>query len=232
VTDNGAPRVLQMLKLRKEIEWASDTRSAWSRFIVSLLIRNPECVRRLAADVVGFFDLDNKELNDRYRAIKRPEEPETYAEHIARAGHPAGQASAMAMQRIIDSPRMGGHLNKMLWSVVWFESTRRTLLTSDRPIIMTNALVEPGAHLALPIGPRMLFVAATTEQTEHMIKGIGPRRLLEHVNDRVASQAVKYVWGVDDSQLRFVENRLGKMEPSTPLDTGVFGVASPATPAA
>jgi hypothetical protein len=36
---------------------------------------------------------------------------------------------------------------------------------------------------------------------------------------RMASQAVRYIWGVDDSQLRFVENRLGKMLPSTPLDT-------------
>jgi hypothetical protein len=38
----------------------------------------------------------------------------------------------------------------------------------------------------------------------------------------VASQAVRYVWGVDDSQLRFVENRLGKMLPSTPLDTALL----------
>jgi hypothetical protein len=65
----------------------------------------------------------------------------------------------------------------------------------------------------------MIFVAANTEQTEQIIRNWDPDRLIEHVNDRVASQAVKYVWGVDDSQLRFVENRLGRMEQSTPLDT-------------
>jgi hypothetical protein len=226
VTDNGAARVLQMFKRRGEIAWTSDTRSAWSRFIVSLMIRNPEYVGCLAAEVVRFFDPDlSNDVNERYRAIKRPEEPETYAEYIALTGHPAGRASAIAMKTVIDSPLMGGHLNKMRWSIVSFKSATRTFLTSDRPIIMTNGLVGPDHHLAMPIGPRMLFVAANTEQTEHMIRSWAPGQLMEHVNDRVASQARRYVWGVDDAELRFVEDRLGRMEPSTPLDTGVQALA-------
>ena len=102
--------------------------------------------------------------------------------------------------------------------MVWFERASHTLLTSDRPIIMTAGLVEPDHHLALPIGPRALFVAATTEQTERILRGWDPRKLMQHVNDRVASQAAKYVWGLNGSQLRFVENRLGRMLPSSRLD--------------
>jgi hypothetical protein len=74
ITDNEASRVLQMLNRREQIEWTSETRSAWSRFIISLLIRNPENVRRLAAEVVGFFDPDDGELEEKYRAIRRPED--------------------------------------------------------------------------------------------------------------------------------------------------------------
>ena len=40
--------------------------------------------------------------------------------------------------------------------------------------------------------------------------------LVRLVNDRVAEQAVKFVYGVDDSQLRFVANRLGKMIGTVP----------------
>jgi hypothetical protein len=162
--------------------------------------------------------------NERYRAIKRPEDPETYAEHVARTGHPAGRASAIAVQTLIDSELMGGHFNKMRWSVIRFTSTRRSLLTSDRPIIMTNGLAGPDNHLAIPIGPFTLFVATNTVKTDHMIRSIDPRKLMEHVNDRVASQARKYVWGTDDAQLRFVENRLGKMEPATPPETALLTV--------
>jgi hypothetical protein len=219
ITDNGAARVLQMFKLGKEIAWTSDTRSAWSRFIVSLMIRNPEYVGRVAAEVAGFFDPKSNELNEKYRAIRRPEDPETYEEYIALTGHPAGRASAMAMQRIIDRPLMGGHLNQMRWSVVTFRNEKHTLLTSDRPIIMTNGMAKPDNHLAIPIGPRMLFVATNTAEMEHTIRNMNPRQLMEQVNNRAASQARKYVWGSDDTQLRFVRNRFGRMEPSTPLET-------------
>jgi hypothetical protein len=57
---------------------------------------------------------------------------------------------------------------------------------------------------------------------EHTIRNMNPRKLMEQVNDRVASQARKYVWGVDDTQLRFVRNRFGRMDPSTPLERGLL----------
>jgi hypothetical protein len=114
---------------------------------------------------------------------------------------------------------MGGHLNQMRWSVVTFKRERHTLLTSDRPIIMTNGIIGKKDHLALPIGPRMLFIAANNIETENMIRTIDPGILMAQVNHRVASQARKYVYGNDDKQLRFIENRLGRKWPSTPLES-------------
>ena len=74
----------------------------------------------------------------------------------------------------------------------------------------------------LPIGPLSLFVAVNNLETENIIKSMNPRQLMEQVNDRVASQARRFVYGSDDRQLRFVANRLGRMEPSTPLETRFF----------
>jgi hypothetical protein len=183
------------------------------------MLRNPEYVSKMAAEVVGFFDPNSTELNDKYRQIRRPDDPDTYEEYIAKTGHPAGRTSAIAMQTIIDSPRMGGHLNQMRWSVVTFTNATHALLTSDRPIIMTNGLVKPRDHLALPIGPLSLFVATNTLESENIIKNMNPRELMRQVNDRVVAQSRRFVYGTDDSQLRFVAKRLGKIEPSTPLDT-------------
>ena len=219
ITNSKASDVLRMLRTGQPIEWNSDNRSAWSRFIISLMIRSPDYVARMAAEVVGFFDPTSTDLNDKYRQIRRPTDPETYEEYIALTGHPAGRASAIAMQTIIDSPRMGGHLNQMRWSIVTFKNARHTLLTSDRPIIMTNGLVKPRDHLAIPIGPLALFVATNIEESDNIIRNMNPRALMEQVNDRVASQAKRFVYGIDDSQRRFVANRLGRMALSTPLDT-------------
>ncbi len=218
ITDNDAARVLQTLKSGEQIAFTTATRSAWSRFIISLMLRNPEYVKRVGAAVIGFFDPNSDEIKNKYREIKRPEDPETYEEYIAKNEHPAGRASAIMMQKLIDSPRMGGHLNQMRWNVVTFKNAKHSLLTSDRPIIMTNGLVKPRDHLALPIGPLSLFVATNTEESEKLIRSMAPRDLMEQVNDRVASQARRYVYGTDESQLRFVQNRLGLKAPSTPLE--------------
>lgn len=220
VTDNGAAVVARQLRIEGRNDLFSLDRSSWSRFIISLMLRNPEYVARMAAEVAGFYARTDNE--EKYQELRGPNDPATFEEYVAkRMFHPAGRMSAYALQKIIDSPMMGGHLNQMRWSVVTFKNERHTLLTSDRPIIMTNGIISRGDHLALPIGPRMLFVATNNIQTENMIRTIDPEILIAQVNHRVASQARKYVYGCDDRQLRFVENRLGRKWPSTPLETRV-----------
>lgn len=84
---------------------------------------------------------------------------------------------------------------------------------------MTTGLIGKDDHLALPIGPRMLFVATNNIETETNIRTIDAGIMMSQINDRVASQARRYVYGNDNRQLRFVENRLGRKWPSTPLET-------------
>jgi hypothetical protein len=62
--------------------------------------------------------------------------------------------------------------------IITFKNERFPLLTSDRPIIMTNGLVGRHNHLSIPIGPRMLFVATNNKETENMIRGLDPGALM------------------------------------------------------
>ena len=220
ITDNGAAAVAQDLRADRRIDWFNMDRSSWSRFIISLMLRNPEYVARMAAEVVGFYARTDNE--EKYQELRGPSDPATFEEYVAqRTFHPAGRMSAYALQTIIDSPTMGGHLNKMRWSLVTFNNERHSLLTSDRPIIMTNGIIGPEAHLVLPIGPRKLFIATNNIETENKIRTFDATTMMTQVNHRIASQARKYVYGADDKQLRFVENRLGRKWPSTPLETRV-----------
>lgn len=218
ITDNRAALVAQQLRAGGPIDWLDMDRSSWARFIISLMLRNPEYVARMAAEVVSFYALPDNE--EKYREIRKSDDPDTFEEYLTQSTfHPVGRMSAYALQTIIDSPTMGGHLNKMRWSLVTFKKVRHTLLTSDRPIIMTNGIVGPEDHLALPIGPRMLFIATNNIETENKIRTIDAGSMIAQINDRVASQARRYVYGFDNKQLRFVENRLGRKLPSTPLET-------------
>ena len=82
---------------------------------------------------------------------------------------------------------------------------------------MSNGLRVDNAHIVLPISPTTIFIAAKERKTFDYIRALRSDDLVRSVNNKVAEQAVKYVYGTDDSQLRFVKNRLGKMVQSTPL---------------
>jgi hypothetical protein len=82
---------------------------------------------------------------------------------------------------------------------------------------MTNGLNAPNAHVAIPISPTRFFVAAKSNETYSEIRAMTSDQLVRTSNDKVVQQARRYVYGRDTSQLRFIQNRFGRMIPSTPL---------------
>lgn len=109
-------------------------------------------------------------------------------------------------------------LTEMSFHTIKLDNTKHTLLTSDRPIVMTEGIKVPDAYLMIPISPQILFMAVREKKTAEKYVAMPPNKLVEAMNDRVCSQSRKFVYGVDDSQYRFVQNRFGKMERSSPLD--------------
>jgi hypothetical protein len=68
------------------------------------------------------------------------------------------------------------------------------------------------------MGPRLLFIAADDLTEAQQLARQDHNELIELMNDRVVRQARRFVWGLDDSRLQFVEQRLGDMLPSSPLE--------------
>jgi hypothetical protein len=62
-----------------------------------------------------------------------------------------------------------------------------------------------------------LRAAFNNDETFKAISSTASDELVETVNNQVAQQAHKFVYGVDDSQLPFVASRLGKRVWSSPL---------------
>ena len=73
--------------------------------------------------------------------------------------HYAAQTTVLTLQTMMDNKQLGEQLNRMAWVVVPLRGSY-SLLTSDRPLVMTNGISGPGKHLGMPIGPRLLFIAA------------------------------------------------------------------------
>jgi len=217
-TDNDASQALAKLESNPKEPLDNRLRSGWSRFVMSLVHRGPDEVALFFRQVAEHIEAAERRFEENYETLRLPTDPDTFEEfRLKRPSNPAGRATAMLIQRVIDSEFVGNHLNKMTWTIISPPSSY-PLLTSDRPIIMTNGLSKPDSHLALPIGPRRLFIAANQQKIVDDIATTKPDELATLVNDQIVKQARRFVIGTDDRQLRFVSRRFGMRLPSSPTE--------------
>jgi hypothetical protein len=219
-TDDAAARALQVLLGKSDNPLTHDERCGWSRFIVSLVTRNPESVAKHMAAALALYRKAMPEMQAEYECDRSPTDPPTYEQYAAqKSPNPAGRAGAHLLQRVTDSPLIGNHLIRMRWIVFFDSSPLFPLLTSDRPVVMTNGIIGDNGQILLPISPNRVFVATNNAATENYIADIHRRQqLFPQMNERVSLQSRKYVYGRDDAQFSFVSKRLGKAYTADPLE--------------
>jgi hypothetical protein len=207
--DNDASAILEMLN-RDYVDFTD--RSAWSRFIMSQLHRSPEGITRVGEMVGETFETDLENYVRRnYDELRTDKDPPTFEEFQFSVNQAdIDQTHLLVLGRIMNSENVGTALNQMRWAVIRTLRSNHRLLTSDRPLVMTNGLKQSNAHIVIPISPVRIFAAAHTDdvlrQIDAKMQHGGGVQLL---NSQIARQARKYVWGRDDSHLKFVDERLG-----------------------
>ena len=180
---------------------------------MSLLHRAPEEVGVFTRQVAEHLAYAEKQFEENYESLRLPDEPATFAEFkLKRPSNLEGRAATMLIQGIIDNQTVGNYFNRMIWTIL-SPPSGRTFLSSDRPIVMTNGLNRPDSLLAVPIGPRKLFIASNQQGIVDEIASRKPGDLVSFVNDRVVRQARRFCIGINDQQLRFVTNRFGARVP-------------------
>jgi Protein of unknown function (DUF4238) len=223
LTDDWASRAVDVLLSRHWSETTEmDTRKrvGWARFLYSLVIRNPEYLIRIEKMAANSILEGLEESRAEYPLIRKENDPETFDEFKEKyLSNPMNMSAQSLLPTLINSTRIIRAISDMRWSTCQFTDTDHSLLTSDRPVIMTNGLTAPGAHIAIPLSPSRLFFAVLQddEKAYNEIRKRPLNILVKSVNERMALQARRYVYGRDDSQLRFVAKRLGKMVAATPL---------------
>jgi hypothetical protein len=219
--DDGAADVHRRL-LADDVEFDGPTKSSWSRFIMSLFHRNPEAIERITTKISQDFPASLEQFRAGYETNRHESDPVTFEEFQEKLSTDRAafeRTVVMVLQRIMDSQLVGGGLNEMIWGVVRVFKSRYPLLTSDRPVVMSNGLARPEAHIVMPISPDRIFVAARKVETAREIDARGKRgELVEELNDRIVRQARRFVYSCNDAQLRFVEKRLGMKEKWSPWE--------------
>jgi hypothetical protein len=217
--DNEAAKALAKIAAGDATGWDQATRSDWTRFMLSLRFRNPEVIADLKGHMRDIVDATFADVTENYAVFRRPGDPETAEEFFARIeGNPAEGAAMHLAQNIIDNERVGPDINNMRWHRHLFPDARHTFLTSDRPFDWPKGLADPGAYIALPVGPRTLFTAAHGDWLAKEIRQANPSRVIDSVNKTIVAHARRFVWGVDASQLQFIRRYMGTA-PDRPVIT-------------
>ncbi len=122
--------------------------------------------------------------------------------------------------RAIDNKAIGQAIIKMTWQVIDVNRSSKTLLTSDRPVLIYN-LARPDGWIALPVSPTKLFFAFNSPTTlQALLKGT-TLSLVERTNEQIVTRARRYVWARDPWQEWYVRQNMGKRKEQTPLFPGL-----------
>lgn len=211
-------------KLLRGIIPTGSLRQAWARFLLSLVIRTPDEIRGFRENYIANWMRPNAELQSRYEVVRKPGWPETLEEYTLKSEPTYSARQAMLTTTdLIQHERVTWLLMNSLWWVLDTSSVRRTLMTSDHPLVMTNGLVRRDGHFALPIGPRTLFVAFTHEDFSVKFRQIPIGKVVRLTNEAVVGQGRRHVYGVDGSNTSDVRRLMGKREymtiiPDTPIE--------------
>ena len=219
MVDSGAKAALDKIASGDGSPWTSHMRSAWTRFILSLIFRNPEAVAIIKAQLFAIWEAAFASLRSNYQGWRRPTDPATLDEYMALID-PADRYKApfVFLQEMIDNDRFGNTVFNMTWHRISLHESALPLLISDRPLERHLGWDSPEAYIALPIAPKMLFVAAHDGRWAERIRSANQTQTVAHLNRATIRRARKFVWGIDDNYLNRVQE-LMSLDPDQMLIT-------------
>ena len=218
--DAHASEALDQL-LAYKVDLVEPHKSAWSRFLMTLIHRNQEAIARLRRLVIDGLPSGLEDYRPLWEATQSTTGPlnfEEFKDGFTKRN--TQRVTQTFLRMIMDGETVGRLLNSMEKAVLTFTRSRYSLLTSDRPYVMTNGIGREDGHIVVPISPTTIFIAARNQKTMRLILDTcnnGSMRMDERLNDIVAKQSHRFVYATDAAQLSFVSTRLGQKQKSTPM---------------
>lgn len=211
VVDDPAARALDALFGRDNSKFTPAHRQAWTRFVMSLHVRNPGKVAYIInqADCV----LRQSLLADpeEYEAVRGANDPLTLVEWVEQEDSVIlSNFGKQILPSIITHQPTGDAIIRMHWWTIGIADGFPDLLTCDRPVYMSHGVMDERCFIALPLSPRFVFIATWSQSTFDRVMSHGIKAVTKSINESMVTQAEKYVYGAHDRHLRFVKNRFSQ----------------------
>lgn len=215
---DGKAALARDMMLEGKVPMEPELRHAWSRFLLSLMIRTPEEIRAFKTKVRADLSTPSPEYQERYEALRREEWPNTLEEYInQRTPLLPERTAVLVITKLIQNENILKTLMGAEWWLLDTSNRIRKILTSDHPLIMTNGLGRPDGHFALPISPNLVFVAFMRPEFGVRVRQVSSGKLLREINDVVIGQGRRSVYAFDEQSTAEVKRRMSKRPYMAPM---------------
>jgi hypothetical protein len=224
VDSKAAEALVAMIESGSVSNLSEPQRAAWTAFLNSLLVRMPDDIQKMRFIIEKTINMTMPFIDGMYqqvRAIGIQEKglPETAAALLAeRLPVMISKSSMERVREIISDPIITNGIADMEWRIRELVGLRNELLTSDRPIAISQVLNASESHLVLPVGPKTVFLAFRDKKIADHVSRVSDSQLATTLNRHLVQNAVSFVYGRTDGQLRFVQNRMGANREATWMD--------------
>ncbi|MCR9280331.1 MAG: DUF4238 domain-containing protein [Rhodobacteraceae bacterium] len=212
--DTHAASAMKVFLSQEEgLHWTQAQRSSWSRFIMSMLMRHPDDIAELKQLVEQDWTNLTDEMREAYSHGWQDGMPESAEEWWEQNRDVYIERARLQWLRgLIDNEGIGRTINSMSWNVANVAEARHGLLTSDKPICMTNGIGTLDAFIIMPLTPTKLFIAVRHMDTLELILRMPMNELVDHVNREVVLNARRFVFAANTSLSRFVSDHFGRSD--------------------
>lgn len=184
-----------------------EDREAWSRFLVSLLLRAPRMIAHVrqhgrAILLKGMAEsVSDTPGPDEEPALTLPEWAEAHESDLL------DDLGVMTLPSLVFSQRLNGALLAARWATRTVRDSRVDLLISDKPLIVHGSF-DSAFAIGLPIAPDRVFVAFNRGRTWATISAKGDEMLAREMNRRAVLDADSYVYASSPAQERLIKKYL------------------------
>lgn len=188
-------------------------RAPLATFVTSLFVRSPESIRALKAAIERWWWTERPELQVIYeRFYKQIGFPDGVMDYLSMTATEGETQIFLAdvLPELAAHKRISSFLAKMHWRIIAMPEGAVKLLTSDRPLIMTNGLTVSDGHFAIAISPDRMFIATRSEAVyQQLMRGLTLKALAKRSNRLVVERAKRFVYAADQSQAAFIAKHFG-----------------------
>jgi hypothetical protein len=213
--DNPAVAPLRnFLERRPASELTLPMKQAWTRFLMSLHVRNPARVEQITGQgAEALRQMLAKDPED-YNAVRKPDDPSTLVEWVERYA-PAliENYGKSILPGIVTHQPTGNEIIRMHWVVGSYGATP-DILTCDQSLYLSHGVNDPKCVIALPLSPYAIFFASRQANSLDKLMRMERSALIRSINETVVTQAARYVYGAHDRALAFVERWLAPVSSS------------------